>query len=111
MSLSLRKEPIVLEETDYDHWVEQKRDWFKQEFLWIFQLKEALAKEGIEADYPELLIKTGDVWQFVCLEATPARFSVIEANSLLKTASDNGGFSSAVLIAGTFSSNHCLPKP
>ena len=84
------KEPFVLEETEYDKWVELRRDWFRQEFPWIFQLKEALAKEGIEVDYPELLIKGGDVWQFVCLDVSPARFSVIEPTSLLKIASDYG---------------------
>lgn len=90
LALSLRKEPIVLEETEYANWVEQKRDWFKQEFPWIFKLKDALVKEGIEVDYPELLIKTGDVWQFICLETTPVRFSVVDPNSLLKAASDYG---------------------
>jgi len=90
LSLQLGKEPIVLEETDYESWVEQKRDWFKQEFPWIFPLKEALAKEGIEVDYPELLIQSGDVWQFVCLESIPARFSVLDPNSLLKAASSYG---------------------
>ena len=90
LPLSLAPKPIVLEETDYDHWVEQKRNWFRQEFLWIFQLKDALAKEGIEVDYPELLIKTGDVWQFAFLETVPVRFSVIGLDSLLRTASDYG---------------------
>ncbi|MBN2455355.1 MAG: hypothetical protein JXB29_02270 [Sedimentisphaerales bacterium] len=86
----LKKEPIVLEETDYDSWFEQRRDWFKQNFPWIFQLKEALAKEGIEVDYPELLIQSGDIWQFVCLDVAPARFSIIDPNSLLRAASDYG---------------------
>jgi len=87
-----RKIPVILEETDYENWVKQKRNWFKKQFPWIFQLKDALAKEGIEVDYPELLVKSGDVWQFVCLDvhAQPARFSVIDPNSLIKTASDYG---------------------
>jgi hypothetical protein len=90
LSLPLGKEPIVLEETDYGSWVEQKRDWFKQEFPWIFQLKDSLAKEGLAVDYPELLIQSGDVWQFVCLEGGPARFSFIDPNTLLKTAFNYG---------------------
>lgn len=110
LSLSLRKEPIVLEETDYESWVEQKQDWFKQEFPWIFQLKEALAKEGIEADYPELLIKTGDVWQFVCLEESPARFSVIEVNILLKVASYYG-FDKQWLLENVSAAKSVLGKP
>lgn len=90
LTLSLRKEPIILEEIDYTTWIEQKRSWFKQNFPWIFQLKDALAKKGIEVDYPELLIKSGDVWQFVYLDVSPARFSVIDVNSLINTASDYG---------------------
>ena len=90
LTLSLGKEPVVLEETDYTTWVEQKRGWFKQNFPWIFQLKDALAKEGIKVDYPMLLIETGDVWQFVYLDVSPARFSVIDSNSLIKITSDYG---------------------
>ena len=86
----LRKKPIVLKDTDYDGWTEENRDWFKQQFPWIFQLKEALAKEGVEVDYPELLMKTGDVWQFICLETSPARFSMINPNSLCQAAADYG---------------------
>ena len=90
LPLSLDKEPIVLEKTDYRYWVEQKREWFKQQFPYIFQLKDALSKEGIEADYPELLIKTGDYRQFVWMEAVPPRFYVLNPDSLLKTASSYG---------------------
>ena len=65
LPLFVTPEPVVLESVDYEQWVEQKREWFKQQFPWIFQLKDALAKEGVEVDYAELLIKTGDIWQFV----------------------------------------------
>ena len=110
LALSLEKEPIVLEETDYGSWVEQKRDWFKQEFTWIFQLKDALAKEGIKVDYPELLIKTGDVWQFACLEVSPARFSVINPNSLFKTASDYS-FDKQWLLENVPAAKSVMEKP
>ena len=110
LPLPLGKEPIILEETDYDHWVEQNRDWFKQEFPWIFQLKDALAKEGIKADYPELLIKTGDVWQFTCLDGVPARFSVIDPNSLFKTAS-NYGFDKHWLLENVPAAKSVMEKP
>jgi hypothetical protein len=89
-TLSLRCDPIFLDKTDYWQWIECERNWFKQAFPWIFQLKDALAKEGIEVDYPELLIETGDVLQFVCLEVSPAYFSVISPNSLLETVSGYG---------------------
>jgi len=110
LPLSLIKDPIILEETDYDHWVEQKRDWFKQEFPWIFQLKEALAKEGIEVDYPELLTKTGDVWQFVCLDVVTVCFSVIDSNSLLNIVSDYG-FDKLWLLENVPAAKSELEKP
>jgi len=90
LAFSLRKAPIVLAETDYHQWVEEKRQWFKKDFPWIFELKDALVREGIEVDYPELLIRSGYVWQFVCLERFPARFSVPDFESLLKTATSYG---------------------
>ncbi|MHC4159904.1 MAG: FecR family protein, partial [Planctomycetota bacterium] len=107
---SLKRDPIVLNETDYDRWVEWERDWFKQEFPQVFQLKDALAKKGIEVDYPELLIKTGDVWQFVCLEVSPAQFSVINPDSLLKTAS-NYGFGKQWLLGNVPAAKSALEKP
>jgi len=90
LALSLRTDPIVLAETDYSYWVNEKRNWFKKDFPWIFELKDALAKERIEADYPELLIRSSDVWQFVCLQRFPGRFSVPDFESLLKTAVSYG---------------------
>jgi len=83
---SLRPEPIELNKTDYKSWVDEKREWFGKNFPWIFELKDALTKEGIEVDYPELLIQTDDIWQFMCLEKFPARFSNPDFDSLLKVA-------------------------
>jgi len=83
-------EKIVLDKTDYISWVNERRGWFKKDFPWIFELKNALAGEGIEVDYPDLLLKSDDVWQFVCLQKFPARFSVPDFESLLKAASSYG---------------------
>jgi len=47
LPLSFEEKLIVLAETDYKQWVEQKREWFKKDFPWIFELKDALAREGI----------------------------------------------------------------
>ena len=33
---------INKQETDYEHWIQQKRGWFKQNFPWTFQLKDDL---------------------------------------------------------------------
>jgi ferric-dicitrate binding protein FerR (iron transport regulator) len=102
--------PINLETIDYDDWVDKKQDWFKREFPWIFQLKDALAKEGIEVHYPELLIQSGDIWQFVCLDVSPARFSVINPDSLLKTTS-NYGFDQQWLLENVSLAKYALEKP
>jgi hypothetical protein len=101
---------IDLESIDYDEWIEEKREWFKREFPWIFELKDALAKEGIDVDYPELLVKTDDVWQFVCLEVRPARFSIINPNSLLVTASGYG-FDKQWLIRNVPAAKYAMEKP
>jgi len=59
------EQQIDLEFLDYDEFVESKWKWVKRRFLWIFEPKKALNDKGIEIDYPELLIKTGDIWQIV----------------------------------------------
>ena len=110
LPLSFGEKPIILEEADYNQWIEQKREWFKTNFPWIFELKDALTREGIEVDYPELLIKSGDVWQFACLDVRPARFSVIDPNSLLKTAS-NYGFDKLWLLENVPAAKAALEKP
>jgi len=84
------QEPIDLESINYDDWVEQKRDWFKREFPWIFQVKDALAKEGIKVDYPELLIQSGDVCQFVYPPARACRIPVPRPDSLRRVISRYG---------------------
>ena len=90
LDIPITQAPPVLENIDYETWVEDNRGWFKQQFPNIFMIKDALAKDGIEVDYPELLIKTGDVWQFAHTKTTPDRFSVPSFNSLLKTVSGFG---------------------
>ena len=81
---------IDLERTDYGCWIREKRNWFRLQFPHVFQLKDALSKEGIEADYPQLLIQAGNLWQFAYIKGQPDRFSVVSFDSLLKTASDYG---------------------
>jgi hypothetical protein len=90
LGLSAISGPIELERINYEDWVEEKRDWFEREFPWIFQLKSALAAEGIEADYPELLISSGDIRQFVFPETSPQQIPILHFGSLLKAASRYG---------------------
>jgi ferric-dicitrate binding protein FerR (iron transport regulator) len=88
--LSASSGPIDLETIDYDSWVEEKRDWFKREFPWIFQFKNALAKEGIKVDYPQLLVQSSDIRQFAYPQVSPRRIPIPDVDSLLKGASVYG---------------------
>jgi len=90
LGLSAISGPIDLERINYEDWVGEKRDWFKREFPWIFQLQSALAAEGIEADYPELLISSGDIRQFAYPETSPQQIPILYFGSLLKAASRYG---------------------
>ncbi|MHC4166560.1 MAG: FecR domain-containing protein [Planctomycetota bacterium] len=76
-------QPIDLESLDYDEFVEGKRKWFKTQFPWIFELKKVLNDKGIDIDYPELLIKTGDIWQIVYPERLYRIIPVIDPNTIL----------------------------
>jgi len=90
LPLLLGQEPVVLDRTDYDSWVSWKRDWFRRQFTQVFQLKNALAHEGIEVDYPQLLIQSPSLWQFIFLEKHLAQFSFINPDTLIKMASHYG---------------------
>jgi hypothetical protein len=81
---------IDLEAIDIDDWIEKKQDWFEQEFPWIFRLKDALAEEGIQAGYQELLTQSGDLWQFAYPETKSNRIPILDPNSLRRTASEYG---------------------
>jgi len=82
--------PADLGAIDYEEWVEERRDWFKKEFPWIFELKEALAAEGVEVDYPKLLVAAGDIWQFVHPQAPSGLIPVLDPNSLCEVAAAYG---------------------
>ncbi|MFC1676515.1 FecR domain-containing protein [Planctomycetota bacterium] len=110
LPLSLGGKPIVLEEIDYNHWIKEKQNWFRLQFPQIFQLQYALAKEGIQIDYSQLLVKTGDVWQFMHLNTIPVRFSVVNPNSLLKIAS-NYGFDKQWLLENVPAAKTAIEKP
>ncbi len=79
--------PIDLEKVDYEDWIEEKREWFRREFPWMFQLRDALGKEGTEVDYQELLVQSGDVWQFAYPPAPHGRVAVADSDSLMRVAS------------------------
>jgi len=82
--------PTHLERIDSAQWMEQTRAWFQQQFPWIFELQEALTKEGIETDYPALLLQSGDLWRFGYPQAGSGRQVELDPNSLLGAAKSYG---------------------
>jgi len=88
--LSATSGPVELESVDYEAWIEDKRAWFKKEFPWIFEIKEALAQQDIRVDYQTLLINSGDVWQFAYPVTSSGHIAAADFNSLLKTAGQYG---------------------
>ncbi len=65
IDLPITQEAPILENIDYETWVDENRDWFKRQFPEIFHIKEALAKDGIEVGYPHLLLRSNELWRFV----------------------------------------------
>lgn len=60
-----RSQTLDLDSIDYVQWREEHREWFRREFPWIFQAADALKQhKGLDADYIELLMVSGDIWQF-----------------------------------------------
>ncbi len=108
--LSAMSGPIDLENINYEEWIEEKQDWFRGEFPWIFQLQSALAQEGVKVDYPELLVKSGDIWQFIYPQNTPGRISVINPDLLLKAASKYG-FDKQWLLENIPADQHVIGAP
>ncbi len=82
--------PPDLEGIDYGQWIEQERDWFKVQFPWVFELKGALAGEGIEVDYPALLRQSGDLWRFAYPPAGLGRQMEPDPHGLFQAASRYG---------------------
>jgi hypothetical protein len=82
--------PANLDSIEYNSWTKENYDWFKREFPWIFQLERALAIKGVEVNYPELLVKTGDIWQFVYPESSSTRIPIINPPLLMKVISFYG---------------------
>jgi ferric-dicitrate binding protein FerR (iron transport regulator) len=62
---SPQSKPLDLDSVDYVKWRDEHRDWFASEFPWIFKAREFLKeRHDIDADYIELLMVSGDIWQF-----------------------------------------------
>jgi mannose-6-phosphate isomerase-like protein (cupin superfamily) len=78
------------EGVEYTRWVQLNRDWFQREFPGIFRLQAALVQDGVEVDYPDLLLESGLVWQFAFPPASQNRLLAAEDAAVLKLASRYG---------------------
>jgi len=75
-----------LDRIDYAAWVEQQRAWFRRQFSWVFEIQEALSREGFEVDYPTLLVQSGEIWRFAYPRAQVGRQIEPDPNGMLKVA-------------------------
>jgi ferric-dicitrate binding protein FerR (iron transport regulator) len=110
LSVSAVSGPVDLEDIDCEQWVEENVDWFKRAFPWILQLKDALAEEGIEVDYPELLVRSGDLWQFSYPEHPHGRIPVLDGDRLVETAA-RYGFSKQWLLKNVAVAKAAIEHP
>jgi ferric-dicitrate binding protein FerR (iron transport regulator) len=81
---------IDLARINYAQWVDENRDWFSRQFPWVFELKEALAKEGTDVDYPDLLVQSGDIWRFAFPGVALSRRIDPDPDCLLRVAARHG---------------------
>jgi hypothetical protein len=61
------REPALqdLDSLNYVTWRDSHQDWFAQQFPWIFKAQAELRKDkAVQADYVEVLMVSGDIWQF-----------------------------------------------
>jgi ferric-dicitrate binding protein FerR (iron transport regulator) len=57
--------PVDPARLDYATWRDAHQQWFAEQFPWIFKAQAVLKTEhNIQADYVELLMVSGDIWQF-----------------------------------------------
>ncbi len=76
-------------------WIRRNREWFRQQFPWIFDLRDALVTGGYGPpanipDYPALLLRSGDIWGFAYLQAGADRQIEPDPNGLLRVAREYG---------------------
>lgn len=79
--------PPDLDSIDYVKWRDAHRDWFAREFPWIFTMQKVLSEQhGIEADYIDLLMVSGDIWQFNYPRPLGEPIPVFDPASIKRTA-------------------------
>jgi len=61
---------LVTDMPDYRHWSyerfrDEHREWFAKEFPWAMEIEKTLQEDhGLDADYLDILVVSGDIWQF-----------------------------------------------
>lgn len=89
-----------LDSIDYVQWREEHREWFQREFPWIFQAADALKQhKGLDADYIELLMVSGDIWQFHYPRTIDQPIPVFNAAGIKQIAAYYGVEPAALLAA------------
>jgi len=74
----------------YAEWVERNRDWFWRRFPEVFRLADALAQEGVNVEYPDLLFDSGLVWQFAWPPAESERLLEADSAAIIRAANRHG---------------------
>ena len=79
--------PINLESIDYVKWRDDHRDWFARQFPWTFKVQKVLKDQyDIEADYIDLLLVSGDIWQFNYPRSSSQPIPISYTTSVTRTA-------------------------
>jgi hypothetical protein len=88
LPVSVPPDPATL---DYAAWRDAHRDWFEEQFPWIFKAQAALkSQHAIEADYLDLLMLSGDIWQFHYLRPCTQPVPVFDPASIERLAEHYG---------------------
>jgi len=93
-------EPLDLDSIDYVRWRDGHRDWFVSQFPWIFQIQKHLSEQyGIDVDYVELLMISGDIRQFNYPRSQNEPIPIFNAGGVKRIAAHYGIAVSAMLDA------------
>jgi ferric-dicitrate binding protein FerR (iron transport regulator) len=102
--------PLDLNSLNYEEWRDDHRGWFTREFPWIDKAQKALQSQyGIHADYIELLMVSGDIWQFHYPRAPEQPIPIFNAAALQQLAAHYGADLSGLLeVIGEKPADHKL---
>ena len=81
-----------LDSLDYREWRDSHAEWFARQFPWIAKVQAALAEKGIQADSIDMLMVSGDIWQFhyVSSGSVDQPLAVMRAAGLMQLAQHYG---------------------